>query len=107
MLDKYGSLADPNRPSVYICLSDVPYSDALQTSICQTWGMQGQTFALRTTSQELLVCREECHESLATFQIPLLYLKLRAAEWVDNLKAVKERCEKLLKIFIEQDETLS
>ena len=105
MLDKYGSLADPNRPSVYICLSDVPYSDALQTSICQTWGMQGQTFALRTTSQELLVCREECHESLATFQIPLLYLKLRAAEWVDNLKAVKERCEKLLKIFIEQDET--
>ena len=54
--------------------------------------------------QKMVLCREEVHETLTSFQIPLLYLKLRAAEWIKNLKSVKERCEKLLKIFIEQDE---
>jgi hypothetical protein len=103
-IDKYGALNNPDRPHVYVCLSDVPYSNDMKTEICKTWGMQAQTYAFRSTNQELVVAREECHESLATFQVPLLYLKLRAAEWVANLKIVKERCEKLLKIFIEQDE---
>jgi hypothetical protein len=102
--DKYGPIDSPDRPVLYVLLSKVPYYTDSKTSIVQTWGMQAQTFALRTINQELIVAREECHEAVTTFQVPLLYLKLRAAEWVSNLKTMKERCEKLLKIFIEREE---
>ena len=86
-------------------LSKCPYEVThARSTICKTWGAQSQTFALRTMQQKMVLCREEVHETLTSFQIPLLYLKLRAAEWIKNLKSVKERCEKLLKIFIEQDE---
>ena len=91
------------QPMIHIVLSNVPY-DKVEPRICELWGMQAQTYAFRTADQELVRAREECHETIASFQVPLLYLKLRAAEWVSNLAAVKERCEKNMKKFIESDE---
>ena len=91
---------NPERPCLYVFLSKIPYNKDTRTSIVQTWGMQAQTFALRTINQELLVAREECHEVVTTFQVPLLYLKLRAAEWVSSnmfhfLSANKNACTRI------------
>jgi hypothetical protein len=97
------------HPTIHVRLSKVPY-DPISPSICELWGMQSQTYVFRTPQlerAEVICAREECHETIASFQIPLLYLKFRVAEWISNFAALKARCEKLLRAFIESDEALA
>jgi hypothetical protein len=67
--------------------------------IAECWGLMASTFVYRgePETRTRVLCREECWETAATFQIPLLYLKLRLSELVSDMAGVKQITQKKLR----------
>ena len=65
--------------------------------IAECWGLMASSYIYREPeSRTRVLCREECWETATTFQIPLLYLKLRLSELVSDMTGVKNITQKKL-----------
>ena len=70
-----------------------------EPKIAECWGLMASTYIYRgePETRTRVLCREECWETATTFQIPLLYLKLRLSELVSDMAGVKHITQKKLR----------